>query len=200
MGPYRDCYKPKEAPCWGLAKDFHELQVQGFEKSDADVLWFETIGTIEEAVGIAQASAAYVPTVISFIIDRNGRLLSGESVRDAVKAVDEASGRAVMGYSFNCCPIEGLTRAFADVEDLGRVIACYPNASSEDPRKLCGSDGVQKVEDPKRVGHYLRFLARRYDLAIVGGCCGHDQQSVSWISGVATQDGEKGGQVKGLSL
>ncbi|MEZ4086779.1 MAG: homocysteine S-methyltransferase family protein [Candidatus Gracilibacteria bacterium] len=188
VGPYGDCYKPEEAPDRGLAKDFHELQVQGFEKSDADVLWFETIATIEEAVGIGQAAAPYVPTVISFIIDRDGRLLSGECVRDAIKAVDDASGRTVVGYSFNCCPIEGLTHAFASTEDLGRVIACYPNASSADPRELCGSDGVQKVEDPKSVGQYLRFLAKRFNLSIVGGCCGHDHESVSHISAIPQND------------
>lgn len=186
VGPYGDCYKVEEAPCRGLAKDFHELQVKGFEKSDADVLWFETIGTIEEAVGIGQAAASVVPTVISFIIDEKGRLRSGESVRDAIQAVDDATRPNLVRYSFNCCPIEGLEPAIASAGELaGRIIACYPNASSEDPGKLCGSDGVQKVKDPKQVAQYLRFLAKRHNLVIVGGCCGHDQESVSWISGVA---------------
>lgn len=185
VGPYGDCYKPEEAPIRAESRDFHELQAAVFEQTNADVLWFETVGTIEEAVGMGQVlQKRQLPGIISFIIDKDGRLLSGEDVYDAVRRVDDASGKSPLGYSFNCCPIEGLAPAFHSTLAVGeRVLGCYPNASSADPRELCGSEGVQKVDDPKIVGQYLRFLEKAFGLYFVGGCCGHDHESVSWIAG-----------------
>jgi len=52
------------------------------------------MNTINEAVGIARAAKAQgIPVVISFTVETDGRLVNGETLREAIETVDrETSG------------------------------------------------------------------------------------------------------------
>lgn len=189
LGPGRDCYKPAEALSRGEAQDFHHHQASEAKRVNADLAWFETVNTQEEAVGIALAAkAARVPCVISFVIGKNGRLLSGEPVKEAIEAVDKTSGNYPQGFSFNCCAIEDLEPALqACGSKAGRIIAVYPNASSRPHTEIDGSCGVIEVANSFRTALYLNYLAQRYCIEIIGGCCGYTEKDIAEISFVVRQ-------------
>lgn len=157
--------------------------------------WFETVSTIEEAIGIARATAHHrTPCLISFVIDHDGNLLSGENPLDAIRAVDAATSHFPYGYGFNCCPIEGIPKALEKLGDLAsRIKALYPNASSRPQRTalegLSSSTGqVIGARDSDGVAKYLNHLARKYRIEIIGGCCGFGTEDVSKIVS-ATREG-----------
>lgn len=61
---------------------------------------------VEEAVGIADAArAAGMPVVLSFTVETDGRLPTGQSLREAIEATDAATGGHPADYIVNCaCP------------------------------------------------------------------------------------------------
>lgn len=189
LGPAAEqCYHPEKAPKRREAFDFHSPQAYEAGRLEANLAWFETVSTIEEAIGIAAAAKSYrVPCLISFVIDRDGNLLSGENPRDAIYAVDDASGNYPYGYGFNCCPIEGIPKALAKCGNLAsRVKALYPNASSKPQLELEGlgeTKGVIGVADPEGVAKYLNHLARCHKIEIIGGCCGFKEKDIAQIVG-----------------
>lgn len=205
VGPTYDCYSPAEAPQRAEAAEFHEAQIIAGKLLQVDKVWFETLNTIEEAIGVARAAKKHdVPCVISFVLNKEGQLLSGEDVAEAIQAVDLESGRGPLGYSFNCCPIEALEPALERCGKLReRVVAVYPNASSQSPDELCGLSSqtgeVAKVDDPNATARYLSYLARKYNLSIVGGCCGYDHQDIGRVH-AAVQQGVYSIQLPGADV
>lgn len=189
LGPAAEqCYHPEKAPKRNEAYDFHCPQAYEAGRLESHLAWFETVSTIEEAIGIAAAAKSYrVPCLISFVIDCDGNLLSGENPHDAISAVDDASGNYPYGYGFNCCPIEGIPKALAGCADLvSRVKALYPNASSRPQLELEGlgeTEGVIGVVDPEGVAKYLNYLARSHGIPIIGGCCGFREKDIAQIVG-----------------
>lgn len=190
FGPAQDCYRPDPEFSAGEAVDFHGAQAAEARVLNIDAAWFETVNTAAEAVGIALAAKKYrVPCVISFVLNKQGKLLSGESPNDAIREVDAASGRHPLGYSFNCCPVEALEPALKSCAKLGgRVIAVYPNASSRDQIELETSTENVGLVDPFNNASYLHHLARKWNLKIVGGCCGYRHRDLALITSAVQRD------------
>lgn len=184
FGPAQDCYRPDPEFSAGEAVDFHGVQAAEASVLNIDAAWFETVNTAAEAVGIALAAKKYkVPCVISFVLNKQGKLLSGESPHDAIRETDAVSGRHPLGYSFNCCPVEALEPALKSCERLsGRVIAVYPNASSRDQIELETSTENVGLVDPSNNAAYLHHLAKKWGIKIIGGCCGYRHRDLALIT------------------
>lgn len=184
FGTAKDCYRPDPKFTAGEAADFHGHQAAEARVLDVDAAWFETVNTAAEAVGIALAAKKYkVPTIISFVLNREGNLLSGEYPADAIREVDSASGSYPLGYSFNCCPVEALEKALTNCAQLkGRVIGVYPNASSRNQLELETSTETAGVKDPVQNAKYLHHLAGKWGLRVIGGCCGYGHRDLALIT------------------
>lgn len=182
LGPYGDCYSPDSAPEIGEAEDFHARQLDAVLRLNGKVsaVLFETVCTVREAIGIALAAKKTgVPAIVSFVMDNCGRILSQETLNDAVAAVDRESGVNLLGFGMNCCPIEGGKVALERGNGVGnRIKVFYPNASDKDPRELDGSETIEGVDDIKTRVRELVKIGRKFNLEVVGGCCGHDHDSI----------------------
>ncbi len=190
FGPAKDCYRPDPKFTPQEFADFHGAQAAEARILNVDAAWFETVNTASEGVGIALAAKKYkVPAIISFVLNREGKLLSGESAGDAIREVDAASGRYPLGYSFNCCPVEALETALKDCKRLnGRIIGVYPNASSRNQIELETSNESVGLKEPLQNARYLNYLAKKWGLKIVGGCCGYNHRDVALITAAVQQD------------
>lgn len=189
------CYHPEHAPNRQEAYDFHGTQAHEARRLEANLAWFETVSTIDEAVGIGLSARRYgAPCLISFVIDHEGNLLSGENPADAIRAVDSATENFPYGYGFNCCPVEGIPRALAKLGNLvSRIKAIYPNASSKPQREALEGLSSSTCEiigprDPEGIAKYLHYIAKRYGIEIIGGCCGFGERDVARIVS-ATREG-----------
>src|SRR5215210_3972381 len=103
IGPRGDGYDPGNIMTVAEAQEYHRHQISTLASAGADLIAALTMTNIPEAVGIAAAAKAIdVPVVISFTVETDGRLPTGESLRHAIEAVDVATGSYPAYYMINC--------------------------------------------------------------------------------------------------
>jgi S-methylmethionine-dependent homocysteine/selenocysteine methylase len=145
-----------------------------------DLLLCETMSSAAEGRAAAKASCGTGrPVWVAWTLheDRSGNLRSGESIADAVQALQ---GLAVQGLLVNCCAPESVTRAMPHLAATGSEwIGGYANTFAPIPPdwELDGekdTDGVLTLRsdlDPESyAAHVTEWI--KGGATVVGGCCG----------------------------
>lgn len=184
-----NCYDPNDAPSTEDSKDFHSEQLaiarELWEKAGIDVAIFETICTGREGLGVVLAAQKLgIPVIPSFVIDKEAKLFDGEPLVEVLKKIDAATGAYALGYGINCCPIEGAEKALSVANGMRhRILMVYPNASSEDPRKLEETQGIVHLHDHEGTAKQLVQMVRHNpSIRVIGGCCGYDQKAIGALA------------------
>jgi S-methylmethionine-dependent homocysteine/selenocysteine methylase len=184
LGPRGDGYRPQARMSVAEARDYHGAQVATFAATDADMLGAFTMNYTEEAVGIALAArAARMPLALSFTLETDGKLPSGQPLVEAIERVDAESDDYPVYYMIHCAHpshFEGV------LDELGakarRVRGLRANASRRSHAELDASTDLD-AGDPRELGAEYRALSRRLPaLTVVGGCCGTDHRHVAAIA------------------
>ena len=103
IGPRGDGYDPGKVMSVKEAQVYHSWQVGVLRDAGVDLVSAFTMNNVNEALGVTHAAlAAQVPCVISFTVETDGRLPTGDSLADAIEAVDTATGEAPAYYMINC--------------------------------------------------------------------------------------------------
>src|SRR3546814_1687732 len=103
VGPRGDGYRVEDAMTVEREQAYHAKQIDVFGTTAADMVTAITMTYAEEAIGVTKAAqAAGMPVVISFTVETDGRLPSGQTLKDAIAAVDAATGRGPAYYMINC--------------------------------------------------------------------------------------------------
>ena len=174
LGPKNDCYDPQAALAAEEAETFHHWQAHELASAGAEYLLAQTIPAVSEAEGMARAMIATgVPSIVSFCINRSGKVLDGCPLDEAIARVDEATGGALIGYMVNCSHPTFLQPAMMEASALRRLIGFDANASSLDHQDLEGSPCTRQDSLEDWVEE-MRTLNRRHGVKILGGCCGTD--------------------------
>ena len=183
IGPRFDGYDPSQAMTAADAQDYHAEQISVLAKTDADMVCALTLTNVEEAIGLTRAAgAAQMPVAISFTLETDGKLPSGQGLRDAVEAVDAATARAPVYYMINCAHLthfDGvLTTGGAWLERIGGLRA---NASMKSHAELNESAALDSG-NPRQLGaQYCELRKLLPKLTVLGGCCGTDHRHVEAI-------------------
>jgi homocysteine S-methyltransferase len=193
IGPRGDGYDPGTVMSPDEAERYHSWQVGLFAESAADLVSAFTMTNTNEAIGVARAAkAAGMPCVISFTLETDGRLPTGESLTDAVAAVDAATGGEGQGapayYMINCAhPSHFEARLDQGDARLRRVRGLRANASTRSHAELDAAPDLD-AGDPHALGHaYRRLVERHPQIAVLGGCCGTDHRHVEEIGAACTR-------------
>ena len=102
-GTKNDCYDPAAALSVLEAEQFHAAQAQQLASTGLDFLLAQTMPAVTEAEGMARAMiASGLPAVISFCINRDGRVLDGTPLDEAIDLLDDRLEGAPLGYAVNC--------------------------------------------------------------------------------------------------
>jgi homocysteine S-methyltransferase len=183
IGPMDDGYSPAERLAAAEAEVRHRVQIDVLADTEADCVTAMTMTYADEAIGVARAAAAAgVPSVISFTVETDGRLPSGETLGEAVRAVDDATGAAPAYYMINCAHPTHVLGAL-DGGWTARVRGLRANASTCSHAELDEAETLDEGDPDDLAARYGR-LADRLDLAVVGGCCGTDLRHVAAIADV----------------
>ena len=103
VGPRGDGYDPGRLMNVAQAEAYHASQIATFSETQADMVTAITMTNANEAIGITRAAvAAGMPVAISFTLETDGCLPTGQSLEDAIGAVDAATRRAPAYYMINC--------------------------------------------------------------------------------------------------
>ena len=184
VGPRGDGYDPGELMSVDQAADYHGHQIDALARAGADQITAVTMTNVEEAAGIAQAAArSEVPAVISFTVETDGRLPTGQPLAEAIRAVDEAAVEAPAYYMINCAHPTHFDQVLpADEAWVARLRGLRANASRMSHEEL---DEAPELDtgNPAELGEQYRELrARHPQITVLGGCCGTDHRHVSSIS------------------
>ena len=127
IGPRGDGYDPGKIMTVDEARDYHRHQISTLAGAGADLIAALTMTNIPEAVGIAEAAKAIgIPVAISFTVETDGRLPTAESLRDAIEAVDEATGSYPAYYMINCAHPTHFMCVLSGGEEWTKRIAGIP--------------------------------------------------------------------------
>jgi homocysteine S-methyltransferase len=182
VGCKNDCYRPDEGLSKSEAEAFHFWQITRLAKAGVDFLVGETLPALSEATGIALAMAkTSIPYVISFVIDKEGRILDGNSLDCAFRAIDAACGRPPLGYMINCAYPSFLNADKQPRSVLCRLIGYQANASSLDHSQLDGA-GTLQADDISDWGNLMIELNNKFGVKILGGCCGTSCEHLQYIA------------------
>jgi S-methylmethionine-dependent homocysteine/selenocysteine methylase len=168
LSPLEDCYRPDLVPEDAALESEHREQAESLTEARVDLILLETHNTVRELVAATRAAKATgLPVIASMVTDGTGRLLSGELVEDAVRALEKIEPDAI---SVNCVPARRL--AF----DLSRLV----DAAWDVPLGAYGNLGLPEDESGWRFTNELSpdayaETARRWlalGARLIGGCCG----------------------------
>lgn len=181
IGCKNDCYKPDEGLAQKDAKIFHFWQINRLAEAGVDFLLAATLPALPEATGIALAMAETdIPFIISFVINRKGRILDGNSLENCFCEIDAICSRPPLGYMINCAYPSFLNVHKQPQSVLSRLIGYQANASSLDHSHLDGAERLQ-ADDLADWGNLMIELNQKYGVKILGGCCGTSYEYLQFI-------------------
>ena len=192
IGPRGDGYRPDAMMSAEEAQAYHADQVQVFRDTAADFVSAFTLNYVNEAIGIARAAkAASMPVVLSFTVETDGRLPTGQTLKDAIIATDAATEHAPAYYMLNCAHPTHFQDALADGEPwVKRLRGLRANASTRSHAELDAAADLD-AGDPLTLGRQYRDLRKRMPhMNVLGGCCGTDHRHVEQIFFACTSPSE----------
>ncbi|UCG73233.1 MAG: homocysteine S-methyltransferase family protein [Chromatiales bacterium] len=183
MGPRGDGYQPDHAMTADEASDYHAQQVATFADTAVDMVSALTLNYIDEAIGVTRAAmAAGLPVCISFTVETDGRLPTGQTLQQAIDTVDEATDEGPVYYQINCAhPTHFDAELHGDDRWLNRIRGIRGNASRMSHEEL---DNSETLDDghPEEFGQQLATMRTRLpQLTVLGGCCGTDHRHIEQI-------------------
>jgi homocysteine S-methyltransferase len=183
IGPRGDGYRADKRMSVAEAELYHAEQIGTFRETEADMIGAYTMNYVDEAIGIVRAArAARMPVAISFTLETDGRLPSGDALSDAITRTDSATDAYPAYYMINCAHPTHFEHVLRD-EGVWRLRlrGLRTNASRRSHIELDASLELDEG-NPAELGEQHRgLLALLPQLAVVGGCCGTDLRHVEAI-------------------
>jgi S-methylmethionine-dependent homocysteine/selenocysteine methylase len=183
VGPRGDGYDPGAAMSPDAAHAYHAGQIGVFARTGADMVTAITMTNASEAIGLTRAAqAAGMPVAISFTVETDGRLPTGQGLKEAIAEVDEATLGRPAYYMINCAHPTHFEATLAGKGAwLGRIRGIRANASKRSHAELNEASDLD-AGDPVELGGEYRALVRRLpQINVLGGCCGTDHRHIERI-------------------
>jgi S-methylmethionine-dependent homocysteine/selenocysteine methylase len=183
IGPQGDGYAPDELLSAEAAEKYHSIQIATFAETAADMVTAITMTYAAEAIGIVRASSnAGPPAVISFTVETDGRLPSGQALGEAIDQVDRETEHAAAYFMINCAH----PTHFEQVLEPGtpwaaRVRGVRANASTKSHAELDEATTLDDGDPDDLAKRHESLRLGLPTLSVVGGCCGTDDRHVAAI-------------------
>jgi S-methylmethionine-dependent homocysteine/selenocysteine methylase len=184
IGPHDDGYQPGSHLDADGSQEYHSTQIGTFAETGADMVAAITMTYAEEAIGIVRAAAeAGIPAAISFTLETDGRLPSGQELGDAIAEVDEATDGSAAYFMINCAHPTHFAEALpAEAGWIDRVRGLRANASTLSHEELDEADDLDAGDPDDLARRYADLRTRLPRLNVLGGCCGTDHRHVRSIA------------------
>lgn len=181
IGPRGDGYDPGTIMTAGEATEYHAFQADALAEAGADMISAITMTNIPEAIGAARAAhRAGLPSVISFTVETDGRLPTGDTLAEAIAALDGLGEAAPVHYMINCAHPSHFEGALDPGAGWARRIrGLRTNASRLSHAEL---DQAEELDDgnPAELGaENVALGAILPELRVLGGCCGTDERHIA---------------------
>jgi homocysteine S-methyltransferase len=115
-------------------------------------------------------------------VETDGRLPSGESIEDAISAVDAATSGAAKGFVINCAHPSHFADALPDGDAGRRIVGLRANASTLSHAELDEAEELDAGDPDDLAARYVALRESLPGLEVLGGCCGTDIRHVTAIA------------------
>ena len=183
VGPRGDGYDPGDAMTPDEAERYHAVQIGTFAKTTADQVTAITMTNAEEAIGVVRAaSAAGIPAAISFTVETDGRLPTGQPLHEAIDQVDAATDAGAAYFMVNCAHPTHFAEALEqDGPWRRRLVGLRANASAESHAELDEATELDEGDPTELAAQHATLRDRLPAVTVLGGCCGTDARHVAAI-------------------
>ncbi len=183
VGPRGDGYRATDLMTVAEAENYHAGQVRTFSETAADMVTALTMTYSQEAIGVIRAATSVgMPVVISFTVETDGRLPSGQSLKDAIEQVDAETGGAAAYFMINCAHPTHFDKVLEAGEPwLDRIGGLRANASAKSHAELDEADELDAGNPTELAAQYSALRGRLRSVRVVGGCCGTDHRHIEAI-------------------
>jgi len=183
IGPRGDAYAPEAAVAANEAEAYHAKQIEWLANTEADMISAFTFTQSDEAIGVVRAAlAAGIPIVISFTVETDGNLPTGQSLKDAILAVDDATNSGAAYFMINCAHPDHFTHILEDGDWSRRIRGLRCNASRKSHAELDNSETLDDGNPVEFGGQHRAIREKMPWLNVFGGCCGSDLRHVTEIA------------------
>ena len=184
IGPRGDGYNPYSVMSVDEAEQYHCEQIKVFANTEADMVTAITMNYSEEAEGIVRAAKqASMPVAVSFTVETNGSLPTGQSLESAITTLDRVTDNAPVYYMINCAhPSHFETVLSSGRPWLDRIHGLRANASSASHAELDRATELDAGDPVELGGQYSQLINRSKHLNVLGGCCGTDHRHIQEIA------------------
>lgn len=183
IGPRGDAYSPEGFIEAGASHAYYQEQLRWLADTQLDMVTGLTFTQAGEAEGFVRAAAEVgLPCVISFTLETDGRLPTGQQLQDAIKQVDEATQSGPAYYMINCAHPDHFAKQLCRGEWRKRLRGIRANASRRSHAEL---DEAPELDagDPDELARQYRDLVELMPwVNVLGACCGADLRHVKAIS------------------
>ena len=179
VGPAGDGYRIDTMLTAAAAEAIHLPQIDALAKAGIDMVTAMTMTYPAEAIGVARAAARCgMPHVLSFTVETDGRLVTGQGLQDALAEVEAETGGSALFYMVNCAHPTHFAAALAGPM-RARIGGIRANASRQSHAELDEATTLDDGDPDEFGALYAGFRDLLPNLRIIGGCCGSDHRHVA---------------------
>ena len=183
IGPRGDGYSPEVEVAAHEAEEYHAKQIGWLADTDVDMMTATTFTQADEAIGVVRAASVVgVPVVISFTVETDGTLPTGQPLSEAIAAVDDATASAAAYFMVNCAHPDHFFHVLEDSVWARRIRGVRCNASRLSHAELDECETLDDGDPIELGGRYVELRRRMPWLNVFGGCCGSDLRHVTEIA------------------
>ena len=182
VGPRGDAYAPEDLVGESEAEAYHARQIGWLAATEVDMVSAMTFTHASEAIGFVRAARnAKMPAVVSFTVETDGRLPTGQTLAEAIDEVDGRTDSAAAYFMINCAHPDHFVDAVSTGSWRRRIRGLRCNASRCSHAELDAAETLD-AGNPLELGQLYRSLVERMPwVNVLGGCCGSDLRHLSAI-------------------
>ncbi len=185
IGPRGDAYAPEVTVAAREAEEYHARQIGWLAETDIDMVTALTFTQSDEAIGAVRAArSAGLPIVVSFTVETDGKLPTGQSLAAAIDVVDHATDNGPAYFMVNCAHPDHFSDVLEDARWARRIRGLRCNASRMSHAELDESETLDDGNPRELAGQYRDLVGKLPWLNVFGGCCGSDLRHVTQIASV----------------
>jgi homocysteine S-methyltransferase len=187
IGPRGDAYAPEAEVAASESEEYHARQIGWLAGTEVDMVTALTFTQSDEAIGVVRAArSAGLPIVISFTVETDGRLPTGQPLEEAIRAVDEATDSAAAYFMVNCAHPDHFFHVLDDADWAQRIRGLRCNASRLSHAELDECEELDDGDPVELAEQYKSIMKTMPWLNVFGACCGSDLRHVTEIARAVT--------------
>lgn len=181
LGSMFDAYKALKKPSEEEAYNYHKEQISFFKEAPIDFINAVTLPTLSESLGIAKAcDESEIDYTIGFVLGPDANLLDGTTLNLAIDLIDEKTSNKPVGFLITCTHSSIFNLLDNRSKNINRLIGFQANGSCLPLSEL---DKANKsiTDNPEEFSIELKLLKDKFNLKILGGCCGTSKEHLYHI-------------------